>query len=66
MSTCMGALLISQEVFQSVFCWLLVINIYRQTGISKCVAMEVRSHGALFWETDMTGSHYREIHQRFQ
>ena len=38
----MGALLLSQEVFQSVFCWLLVINIYRQTGISKCVAMEVQ------------------------
>ena len=38
----MAALLISQEVFQSVFCWLLVINIYRQAGISKCVAMEVQ------------------------
>ena len=38
----MGALLISQEVLNRDFCWLLVINIYRQAGISKCVAMEVQ------------------------
>ena len=39
----MGALLISQEVSQSIFsCWLLVINIYRQAGISKYGAMEVQ------------------------